>query len=187
MVGEKLYDNAKEIGIAIFMDCGLRPICVAIVGQGNEKESVISTRDIVQTALLCNASYVTLVHNHPHEDVAKKTSLSTAQKRVEPSLDDIRLTESIAKACSLHGIEFYDSIIVGGFRDNMFVGKIPIYFSMREKGFYTLAKKAGVEREKPVTSLEQIPWGMDGEKYWSFDGKVPGMTESHFDEYEFLE
>ena len=44
----------------------IAPLCVATVGRGGTTDVIFfSPRDIVQTALLCNATYVTLLHNHP--------------------------------------------------------------------------------------------------------------------------
>lgn len=182
LVTDQLYDSAKEMGVAIFMDSGLRPICVAVVGQGNEKGSTISTRDIVQTALLCNASFVTLIHNHPSTNKDEKS----LRNNLKPSREDIMLTDCISKACSLHGIEFYDSIIVGGFHQGIFGVKVPVFYSMRENNFYKLAKKNGIERDTPATNLKDISWGINGEQYWSYNGQIPGMTSSFLNQYNFL-
>lgn len=71
-VASKLFDSAHEKATAIFLDATLVPICMASVVQGDQSGVTFSARDIVQTVLLCNASYVTLIHNHPGVNLTKK-------------------------------------------------------------------------------------------------------------------
>ena len=88
-----MFDLAEERAIAIFMDQSRAPICVASVGQGTKCNVSFSARDIVQTALLCNATYVTMIHNHP--------DFYLTEKHFGPSKEDVLVTDTIVKACSI--------------------------------------------------------------------------------------
>lgn len=67
---------------------------------GTVNSSLASPRDIIQHALLNNASAIILWHNHPSGD-------ST------PSNEDILITKKIKEACDIMTIKLLDHIIVG--------------------------------------------------------------------------
>lgn len=176
LVSDRIYNETRELGIAIYLDSENIPICLAQVGLGDEKGSVISARDIVQIGLLSNASGLILVHNHP--------TLVPDARNLKASDEDIHLADTLAKACGLHGILLYDSVIVSGFKEKLGV-RIPAYYSMKEHNFYKLSKKAGSFdfESKSATKEEDIAWGEKGSEIWN--SKVSGMTESHIEDYEF--
>ena len=68
---------------------------------GSVNYTVVSTREIVQFAVLNNAVGVVLYHNHP-------------SGRTKPSPDDVHFTNKINEALKLHDIELVEHIIVGG-------------------------------------------------------------------------
>jgi DNA repair protein RadC len=57
------------------------------------------TREIIQLALLANATGIILVHNHPSGNL-------------EPSLKDIKVTRNISEICKVMNIQLSDHIII---------------------------------------------------------------------------
>ena len=127
LVSSKIFDSAHEKAVAIFLDEKIVPICVAFVGQGDQAGVTFSARDIVQTALLCKASYVTIIHNHPGVNLTKV--------HCGPSREDILVTDTIIKACDVVGVKVYDSIIASGEKFSYFGEMKPVYYSIREHKF----------------------------------------------------
>lgn len=176
LVANQIYDAAKEIGMAIFLDCSMTPICIAQVGQGNEQGSIISARDIAQIALLSNASNVMLIHNHP--------ALIPDERHLKASIDDIKLTDTISKALGLHGIYLVDSIIVSGYMDKW--SRVPAFYSMRGHNYQKLVKKTKEEFQNSIAVSEtEINWDIPGSDFWNQN--VAHQDESFLDKYEFLE
>lgn len=68
---------------------------------GTVDQAVVHPREVVKSALACNAARVVFAHNHP-------------SKNVTPSMADDRLTQSLKTALSLVGVSVVDHIIVGG-------------------------------------------------------------------------
>lgn len=163
-VADKIYDSAKENAIAIFFDNTLAPICVAYVGSGDTSNVRFSARDIVQTALLCNATYVTILHNHPEINIGKK--------KCEPSREDVLVTDSIIKACSIVGVKVYDSIITSAYKEKKFGVTKPVYYSLREHGYNRICKKFGVKDDVLPNGENDITWEFD-ENYYTKDGEIP--------------
>ena len=81
------------------------------ISKGTVNASIATPREILIEALRYHAVGLILVHNHPSGDPT-------------PSRDDVRLTERVAKACSIIGITLLDHVIIG---DNAFI-------SLKEKG-----------------------------------------------------
>lgn len=69
------------------------------LASGVTDEVHVYTRNVVQIAMDNKAHYVIIAHNHPGGTT-------------EPSFDDIKCTEEIAKALQILGMKLYDSIIV---------------------------------------------------------------------------
>ncbi len=67
---------------------------------GTIDETPVYPREIVQGALACHATAVILAHNHPSGSL-------------QPSPEDIRVTEKIISACSLVDVRVLDHLIVG--------------------------------------------------------------------------
>jgi DNA repair protein RadC len=70
------------------------------VGQGGLSDAPVAARDVLRIALRVAAAGMVLVHNHPAGDA-------------EPSVDDARVTLSIARAGSVVGVPLVDHVIVG--------------------------------------------------------------------------
>lgn len=95
-----LCNRAEEYVYMLALDTKLGPIAVFEVTHGTVDLSPVSTREVFIRALLCGASRIVLVHNHP----AGSTRPSTA---------DIKLTERMVEAGKLINISVEDHIIVG--------------------------------------------------------------------------
>lgn len=81
------------------------------VSHGTVNMSLVRGREIMIRTLLCGASGIILVHNHPSGDT-------------RPSKADEDITSNIQAVCQLMGIDFLDHIIIGGEE----------YYSFKENG-----------------------------------------------------
>lgn len=72
-----------------------------VVAQGTSNFVACSTKMILKRAIQAAATSIILVHNHPSGSV-------------EPSGNDIELTEDLAIACGIVELYFYDHIIIAG-------------------------------------------------------------------------
>ena len=91
---------AKENFVLVPVDNKLKPLGVFVLTIGTVDASIVSSRDVFQAALLCNASRIFVLHNHPSGD-------ST------PSAEDKQVTQKLKKAGELMNIPLLDHIIVG--------------------------------------------------------------------------
>lgn len=80
------------------------------ISKGSLDSSIVLPREVMQACLLANAASFVCYHNHPSGDP-------------EPSRADVLVTERLAKAGYLMGIELLDHIIIGENR----------YVSMKER------------------------------------------------------
>ncbi len=66
---------------------------------GTVDETAVYPREIVERVLRCHATAIILAHNHP-------------SGRLQPSPEDIRVTEKITTACALINVRVMDHVIV---------------------------------------------------------------------------
>ncbi len=69
------------------------------VSKGSASHTLLPVKEMLQRALLCNASAIIILHNHPSGDLT-------------PSNADISATRQLIAACDTIGISFYDHIII---------------------------------------------------------------------------
>ena len=151
LLSTKMYDLSEEQAFVIFSDPALMPICIANVGLGDQKGAAFSARDIVQTALLCNASFVTMIHNHP--------GYNSDRRHPGPSLEDIMVTDTIIKACSVVDVLVYDSVVVSGYKSVSAGPMVPIYYSIRERNYRRIKRRVGYKDKEVVpTKAEDLNW-----------------------------
>ena len=93
-------------------DVKLHLIGLFELGHGTYQESSVNPAQIIQRVLLCGACVFSIIHNHPSGDV-------------RPSEADIKLTERVAMAAKVCGVDMCDHIIVAGAHKKA-------YFSFRE-------------------------------------------------------
>ena len=97
--------QAEEYVYLIAMTTKCKPISFFEISHGTYNSSLVGIREIMIRALLCGASNIIIIHNHP-------SGVS------EPSKEDKAITEKLEKAAELIGIHFCDHIIIG--RGNFF-------------------------------------------------------------------
>lgn len=90
----------KERVRVLFLDTKNRLIRDDHVADGSLDEAAIHPREVIRRALDLGAASLILVHNHPSGSP-------------EPSRADIQITQRIAEAGRLLGIEVHDHVIIG--------------------------------------------------------------------------
>ena len=95
----------------IYLDNRHHIIEVETLQEGTVNQTAVYPRKVLERALKHKASGIILVHNHP-------------SGYAKPSLDDIRLTRTIAETAKQLGIEVHDHLIMGG----------DTWYSFRERG-----------------------------------------------------
>ncbi len=101
------------------IDARLRITRSLVLTEGSLSETVAHPRDILHPVVLHKAYGFVLIHNHPSGDSS-------------PSGADLKLTERVARASGLLGVDFLDHIIIGRPAENH-----EGFFSFREAGLLT--------------------------------------------------
>lgn len=98
-----IYDedtiNHREFVKAIFLNSNLRVLGWLQVAEGGINNCMVDNRVVMQAALLCNATFFVLSHNHPSGSL-------------RPSREDDMLTQSLKKCGTVMHIQMLDHIIV---------------------------------------------------------------------------
>lgn len=102
-----------ESVLAIFLNSANKIIGYTVVSKGTINQSLIHPREVFKGAVLANASAVILTHNHPSGNL-------------NPSEEDLSITERVRKAGDILGINLLDHIIVSD------AG----FYSLRENGYF---------------------------------------------------
>lgn len=110
LLAETFKDYDREVVAVVNLRTDLKPINVNIVSIGALNESLVHPRETLKSAILSNASSILMVHNH-------------VSGKLEPSEEDIKITDRMSQICSLLGI---------GLTDHVIVGPVDEYFSFRE-------------------------------------------------------
>ena len=108
-------DNDKEKLYVIILNIKNKVIGYSLVSMGSLTASIVHLREVLKPAILASAASIIIIHNHPSGDP-------------DPSSDDIEITNRIAKASSIMGINLLDHIILG-FEADEFKG----YYSFKQK------------------------------------------------------
>ena len=95
-----MSNQAEEYLYLVCMTCRCKPISFFEVSHGIYNTSIVNCREIFIRALLCGATNIIVIHNHPSGNP-------------EPSLEDIKITKKLKEASELIGIQFSDHIIIG--------------------------------------------------------------------------
>lgn len=90
----------RESFVLVPVDTKLKPLGVFVLTTGTINASLVSTRDVFQAALLCNAASIFVLHNHPSGDPS-------------PSMQDKEITKKLIDAGKLMEIPLIDHVIVG--------------------------------------------------------------------------
>ena len=119
VMADALLDYDREVFAIVNVQSDMRPINFSIISMGCLDSSLAHPREVIKASILSNASGVILFHNH-HSGT------------VEPSKDDIIITEQLKKAFNLMGISVLDHIIVGNDKS---------YYSLHEKDKLALPER----------------------------------------------
>lgn len=107
----RIQCNAEEVVILITLNTKNIVTGYFEVHRGTINTSLVHPREVFKRALLNNARYIIVAHNHPSGDP-------------NPSKEDLQITERLKEAGNLLGINLLDHIIVGEDK----------YISLKEKG-----------------------------------------------------
>ncbi|MFC2071908.1 DNA repair protein RadC [Chloroflexota bacterium] len=113
LVRGSLRGKKKEHFLVLLLDTRGQLIKTSEVSIGSLDSSIVHPREVFKEAISASAASVIFVHNHPSGDP-------------EPSEDDIKLTERLAQAGEIMGIDVLDHIIIC---DNDFL-------SLKSKGLF---------------------------------------------------
>ena len=113
-----LQDLDREVMLLLTLDHKKAPINVSVISMGTVNSTLVHPREVFKTAVLSNASGIILAHNHPSGNV-------------EPSEQDLQVTQRIQEVGALLGIELIDHIVIGD--DN--------YYSLRENNLFPFNSK----------------------------------------------
>lgn len=111
-------DYDREVVACVTLSASMHPINMSIISRGILNQSLIHPREVLKTAILSNANSIMLFHTHPSGSL-------------NPSREDIAMTDQLQKACTLMNIPMMDHIILG--RGNQ-------YYSFREKDILPMDK-----------------------------------------------
>ena len=107
----RIHEQPEEHLHMICMNTKNRVLGVFEISHGTVNSSIVGVREIFQKALLANSVSIILMHNHPSGSP-------------DPSREDIAVTEKVAEAGNLLGVELLDHIVIGD-----------RYVSLKEKGY----------------------------------------------------
>ena len=113
LVKGRLKDKKKEHFLVLLLDTRSQLIKSAEISIGSLDTSIVHPREVFKEALSASAASVIFVHNHPSGDP-------------KPSEDDIKLTDRLAQAGEIMGIEVLDHIIIGNDK----------YLSLKREGLF---------------------------------------------------
>lgn len=116
LMADTLKDYDREVVAVINLRGDLRPINVNLVSMGTLDKALVSPREFLKSMVLSNAAGIMMVHNHP-------------SGRLNPSKEDIMMTENIANLCRLMDVTFYEHVILGPGSE---------YYSFHQKGIVPL-------------------------------------------------
>lgn len=95
LIGNKSVENFY----AIYMSASNEVVAISFIAKGDIVNVTISIGEIIRVALLSNAKYIMVAHNHP-SGIAM------------PSESDQNVIKQVAKAAQLFNIHLIDSVIV---------------------------------------------------------------------------
>ncbi len=129
LLADTFKDYDREVVAVVNLKANLVPINMNIVSMGALDQSLVHPREALKSMILSNAAAVMMVHNHP-------------SGRLNPSREDIAITDRMVQLCNLLGIKVMDHVIVGPGKD---------YYSFHEKGVMPLAN---LELKKDIEDIE---------------------------------
>lgn len=114
VLGKWLSEMDRELFCVVNLNTNLTPINMNVVSMGALNMAYVHPRETMKSAIPSNSAYLMLVHNHLGS--------------LNPSKEDIEVTDRIQSAASLMGIPVLDHIIVGRNQE---------FFSLRENNIFS--------------------------------------------------
>ncbi|MBP3234951.1 MAG: JAB domain-containing protein [Eubacterium sp.] len=112
LIGKEMCQLDREVVCVLHLKTDGSPISCTFASMGAIDKSIAHPRELIKAAVLSNASNMILLHNH-------------VSGSLEPSTEDVLLTDRMIKVCDLIGIPLMDHVIVAAGTDE--------YFSFKEK------------------------------------------------------
>lgn len=131
LVGRMMSELDREMICIINLNGKGKPINMNVVSVGGISSAYCEPANVFKSAILCNAAFIIVLHNHPSGDTT-------------PSREDIALTNRLIKAGNLMGIPVLDRIVIGYSEDT--------YYSMQEHRVCDFALK----EQQQVAGEQQI-------------------------------
>lgn len=100
VMNDFLKEMDREMVCVVNLQSDLKPISMNVVSMGALNQSLVHPRELMKSAILSNASSFMMIHNHPSGSL-------------EPSAEDIRITDRMQQVGDLLGIPLTDHIITG--------------------------------------------------------------------------
>ena len=114
----KFVGRDYEAVVLMLLDVKYKEVFCGVISKGSVNSCDLYIRKIIENAMIYNASYAVLSHNHP-------SGLAL------PSMADLESTRTVSQALSLVGVKLLDHVVVAD--DD--------YVSMRQSGICTEAFK----------------------------------------------
>lgn len=133
VLGEILCEWDREVFCVINLKTDGTPINCHFASIGAINTSIACPRELFKSSILSNAANMILVHNHPSGSL-------------EPSINDVKITEMMIKLCAMMEIPLLDHVIVGGNNRK--------YYSFNENG---LMKSSHVVYDKNHQGIQFNP------------------------------
>ena len=143
LVRDMLQSYDREAVVIVNFDNRAKPINLNIVSVGTINASLVHPREVLKTAILSNAASVMMIHNHPSGDI-------------EPSAEDIKITNSMYSICKLMDIPLRDHIIIGDHER---------YYSFAEHNVFeyrdeSIADVIGAGEVREPSAAEKAEWAV---------------------------
>lgn len=119
LLGEKMCELDREVICVVNMKNNGIPINCHFASMGSINYAIAHPRELFKASILSNASQLLLIHNH-------------VSGSLQPSIDDVRITDRMVNLCEHMGIPLVDHIIVGGDHKE--------YFSFLEQNVLPVAR-----------------------------------------------
>lgn len=94
-----MEDSDKEMFVVMSLDNQNRPTNISVISIGTATSALADVREVYKYALMSNANKIILAHNHPSGSL-------------EPSKDDLEITQRLVVAGQLLNISINDHIII---------------------------------------------------------------------------
>lgn len=107
VMASELKDYDREVVCVVNLKASLEPINFSIASMGVLDQSIVHPREMMKSIILSNAAKIMIIHNHP-------------SGKLNPSKEDIEVTDRMQQACSLIGVQVLDHIIIGGGNDRQY-------------------------------------------------------------------